>query len=95
MIEELKKRGNQAVNAGAFERALQCYDEALRMDPTNAMVYSNRAVVYTYLKRYQDALDDAEKTIQYRKGWSRVRIEKKICLHSILVIQAEISSQIK
>ncbi len=74
MLEGLTREGAQAVKGGLYGHALKCYDEALVMDPTNALLYSNRAVVGILLKRYEEALEDAEKAIEYQKSWSRVSL---------------------
>ena len=73
MIEGLTTRGNQAVEAGLFAEAVKCYTEALDIDPSGPLQYNNRSVAYIRLHDYKAALADAEKVIELRPGWAKVR----------------------
>ncbi|GBM51772.1 Stress-induced-phosphoprotein 1 [Araneus ventricosus] len=71
----LKDQGNAALNAGKFDEAIRFYSEAVKVDPTNHVLYSNRSAAYCKAAKYEDALKDAEKTIELKpdfvKGYSR------------------------
>ena len=51
------------------------FDAALAVDPSNHILYSNRSASLMFLKRYDDALKDAEKCLElqpsFAKGYSR------------------------
>jgi len=77
--EDLKFKGNAAINAKNYEEAVKCYTEALALssDGPNSHVYhSNRAAAYCYLTKYQEAVDDCEICIgmcpDYVKAHSRL-----------------------
>ncbi|SCW01478.1 LAFE_0E00518g1_1 [Lachancea fermentati] len=74
--EELKALGNKAMAAKDFELAITKYTEAIEALPTNAVYYANRAAAYSSLKRYEEAVKDAESAIEvnpsYSKGYSRL-----------------------
>ncbi|GFT94259.1 hypothetical protein NPIL_274991 [Nephila pilipes] len=71
----LKDQGNSALNAGNFDEAIRFYSEAIKIDPSNHVLYSNRSAANCKAAKYQDALKDAEKTIELKpdfvKGYSR------------------------
>ncbi|CAL1292911.1 unnamed protein product [Larinioides sclopetarius] len=71
----LKDQGNVALNAGKFDEAIRFYSEAIKVDPANHVLYSNRSAAYCKAAKYEDALKDAEKTIELKpdfvKGYSR------------------------
>lgn len=48
---ELKAQGNELVQQGKFGRAVISYTEAILLDPTNHVIYSNRSTAYTKLVR--------------------------------------------
>jgi small glutamine-rich tetratricopeptide repeat-containing protein alpha len=77
--EDLKFKGNAAINAMNYDEAIRCYTEALELscDGPNSHVYhSNRAAAYCHQHKYQEAVDDCEACIalspDYVKAHSRL-----------------------
>jgi stress-induced-phosphoprotein 1 len=74
-VEELKGKGNKAFSAGEYRQAIEYFTQALKQDPNNHILYSNRSAAHSSLKAYEDALNDADKAIelqpQWPKGYSR------------------------
>jgi small glutamine-rich tetratricopeptide repeat-containing protein alpha len=77
--EDLKFKGNTAINAKDFDSAAKLYSEALKLTPegpNSHVYYSNRAAAYCHLNRYQDAVDDCHSSIalvpDYVKAFSRL-----------------------
>eukprot|EP01103_Thecamoeba_quadrilineata_P015259 TRINITY_DN475_c0_g1_i1.p1 TRINITY_DN475_c0_g1~~TRINITY_DN475_c0_g1_i1.p1 ORF type:complete len:559 (-),score=137.24 TRINITY_DN475_c0_g1_i1:49-1725(-) len=68
---EAKTRGNTAFQSGRFEEAIHEFSEAIKYDPTNHVLYSNRSGSYASLNKYNEALEDAQKTIQLKPDWSK------------------------
>ncbi len=60
--EALKAKGNAAFRGSRWAEAIEKYTEAIELDPTNAIYYSNRAAAYMSLKKYQLALADCEES---------------------------------
>jgi tetratricopeptide (TPR) repeat protein len=54
-------RGNSYGNLDQLERAIEDYNEAIRLDPRFSLVYSNRALAYTYLGRDEEARADVDR----------------------------------
>ncbi|KAG2448193.1 hypothetical protein HYH02_006778 [Chlamydomonas schloesseri] len=69
--DELKAKGNAAFSAGNFEEAAKFFTEAIAVDPSNHVLYSNRSASYASLKRYTDALDDAKKCVSLKPDWAK------------------------
>lgn len=57
--EELKAEGNKAFSAKEYKKASKIYRDALKLDPRNPILYSNRAQCFLMLQDYSRALDDA------------------------------------
>jgi tetratricopeptide (TPR) repeat protein len=74
-IQRYKDRGNKAVQAGNFEDAIDNYSTAIELDPSNHVLYSNRAAAYCSVNQFQSALKDAQKCInlapKFAKGYGR------------------------
>lgn len=67
--ETLKQQGNTAFQSGQFDKAIQLFSEAIKLDEQNHVLYSNRSACYVSLKQYEEALKDAEKTVMLKPDW--------------------------
>ncbi|KAJ2894431.1 Heat shock protein sti1 like protein [Zalerion maritima] len=74
-VDALKAEGNQAIKEKNFDLAIQKFTEAIAIDPSNHVLYSNRSAAHASKKDWAEALKDAEKTVEVKpdwpKGWSR------------------------
>jgi len=68
---QLKDQGNAALASGNLEEAIKLYSEALNLDPTNHVLYSNRSAAYAKAEKYAEALKDAEKTVELKPDWGK------------------------
>ncbi|OAG36572.1 hypothetical protein AYO21_09229 [Fonsecaea monophora] len=71
MADALKAEGNKAFAAKDFKTAVDKFSQAIELDPTNHVLYSNRSGAYASLKEYQKALDDANKTTELKPDWAK------------------------
>ncbi|XP_023175303.1 stress-induced-phosphoprotein 1 [Drosophila hydei] len=70
-VNELKEKGNTALNAEKFDEAIAAYTEAIALDAKNHVLYSNRSAAYSKAGRFKEALEDAEKTISLNPSWPK------------------------
>jgi tetratricopeptide (TPR) repeat protein len=72
----LKEQGNEAFRTGKNDEAIDKYTQAISIDHTNAVLYSNRAAAYYKLAQYIEAENDARQSIEldrlYIKGHRRL-----------------------
>lgn len=75
LADEEREKGNECFKEQKYPEAVRHYTEALRRNPKDPRVYSNRAACYTKLTAMLEALKDAEKCIEldptFVKGYSR------------------------
>jgi len=71
LAEQEKDLGNAALAKNDTEGAIKHYSKAIELDPANQVMYSNRSAAYTKVKKYNEAVADADKAIQLSPGWSR------------------------
>jgi tetratricopeptide (TPR) repeat protein len=53
---------------GEYDRALQDYEQALQLNPSNANAYNNRGIIYRIKGEYGRAIADYDEAIWLRKG---------------------------
>jgi len=49
------------------------YTHAIKLDPQNYSLYSNRSFAFLMMRQYHYAIEDALMTIQLKPDWSKVR----------------------
>ena len=81
--EKYKSRGNEFFKSGQYKEALEQYTEALKIDPENAVLYSNRSITYAKLEDYECALADALKCTQIKPQWAKGFLRKAAALEHL------------
>lgn len=59
------------------------FSQAIELEPSNHVLYSNRSGAYASTKDFQSALDDAEKTIEIKPDWAKGWGRKGSALHGL------------
>ncbi|XP_022814298.1 stress-induced-phosphoprotein 1 [Spodoptera litura] len=68
---QLKEKGNAALAAGKLDDAVKFYTEAIAVDPSNHVLYSNRSAAHAKAQNYEAALEDANQTIALNPTWTK------------------------
>lgn len=69
--EKLKLSGNTQMSAKQYDDAIESYTKAIKLDPTNAVYYSNRAAAYSSKGDHASAVVDAEKALEVDPSFVR------------------------
>lgn len=70
-VEELRAKGNECVKDGKFIEAVLHYTQAIKMDPNNYVLYSNRSFAFLKLDQHYLALQDANETVRIQPQWAK------------------------
>ncbi|KAF2111014.1 heat shock protein-like protein STI1 [Lophiotrema nucula] len=81
MADALKAEGNKLFAAKKFAESIEKFSEAIELDPSNHVLYSNRSGAYASLKDYEHALEDANKVTEIKPDWSKGWGRKGTALH--------------
>lgn len=68
----MKDKGNKALQAEKFDEAITFYTQAIELDGKNHVFYSNRSAAYAKKGEYENALQDAKKTVEIKPDWGKV-----------------------
>ncbi|KAI1724410.1 u-box domain-containing protein [Ditylenchus destructor] len=64
---ECKERGNKLYQAGKYEDALSCYSKAIDKNSSDPSYFTNRALCYLNLKKWDQAAGDCRKALDLDK----------------------------
>ncbi|KHN10072.1 serine/threonine-protein phosphatase 5-like [Glycine soja] len=79
----LKDQGNEFFKSGKYLKAAALYTQAIKQDPSNPTLYSNRAAALLQLDKLNKALDDAEMTIKLKPQWEKGYFRKGSILEAM------------
>ncbi|XP_047088160.1 poly [ADP-ribose] polymerase tankyrase-2-like [Lolium rigidum] len=81
---QLKSNGAKAVQENDYAAALKFYTEAIKLDPEDAVLYSNRSLCHLKCDEEYDALHDANACIRLKPDWNKGYYRKGAALMSLL-----------
>lgn len=79
--DKLKAEGNAAFSAKDFDKAIELFTQAIEVDPSNHVLFSNRSACYASIKDFDGALKDAVKCIEIKPDWAKGHTRKGAALH--------------
>jgi PGF-CTERM protein len=62
--EEWNEQGFRFLESGDYEKAIECFDKAIELNPNYTDAYLNRGLAYLYLEQNERAIEDFEKVIE-------------------------------
>ncbi|CAM0949046.1 unnamed protein product [Alopecurus aequalis] len=88
----LKDQGNEQFKSGSYLKAAALYTQAIKLDPDNAALYSNRAAAFLQLVKLNKALADADTTIKLKPEWEKGYFRKGCVLEAMEQYEEAISA---
>ncbi|MGI0082714.1 MAG: tetratricopeptide repeat protein [Nitrosopumilaceae archaeon] len=63
-IQDLIEKGKSLLNDGKYDAALECFEKALAIEPTNPHILNQKGVVLRSLGRYDEAIECFNKSLE-------------------------------
>ncbi|XP_060572004.1 tetratricopeptide repeat protein 28-like, partial [Ruditapes philippinarum] len=77
------RESSEAVNRGDYRGAIQAYTEAISLDPSNHILYTNRAAAFAKTQQFQKSLLDARKSRELNPKWAKAYIREGSALQQL------------
>ena len=77
---DIVRQSNVSCQTGDYPGAIRLYCEALKIDPNNHILYSNRSAAYIKMGQFSKALQDALKARDLNPKWAKVNFDSFISL---------------
>lgn len=90
-MSTLKEQGTKAFQAKDFQSAVDLYTQALVENPSDHTILGNRSAANYQLKKYEDALSDADQCISIKPDWSKGYQRKAMSLQATGKIEEAIA----
>ncbi|KAJ3300312.1 hypothetical protein HK104_002131 [Borealophlyctis nickersoniae] len=81
--EAFKAEGNSAFSLKQYTVALAKYTEAIALDPSNAVLYSNRSACYLHIKKWEQALQDATRAVELDPKFTKAMIRRATAMTNL------------
>ena len=78
-----KRLGDEDMRSGRFARAIERYTEAIRSDPKDPKVFSNRSAAHAGSHMYREALQDAAAATDLAPNWAKAWNRKGFALYHL------------
>ncbi|KAK6134675.1 hypothetical protein DH2020_031600 [Rehmannia glutinosa] len=72
----VRARGNDLFKSERFTEACSAYGEGLRLDPSNSVLYCNRAACWFKLSQWERSVDDCNQALRIQPGYMKALLRR-------------------
>jgi stress-induced-phosphoprotein 1 len=65
---KIKEQGNELYKAKKFDEAIEAYENAIKLDPTNMTFHNNKAAVYFTTQQYEKCIASCREAVEVGKA---------------------------
>ena len=84
--------GNKNKKEKKYKEALECYSQAINLDPNDPILYSNRSLMHINLSEFNEALEDANKAISIKADYAKAYLRKGTALKGLNDIEGALAA---
>ncbi|XP_065861976.1 TPR repeat-containing thioredoxin TTL1 [Euphorbia lathyris] len=76
LVARARARGNDLFKSERFTEACSAYGEGLKIDPTNAVLYCNRAACWFKLGQWEMSIDDCNHALRMQPNYTKALLRR-------------------
>uniref|UniRef100_A0A0E0L6D7 Thioredoxin domain-containing protein n=1 Tax=Oryza punctata TaxID=4537 RepID=A0A0E0L6D7_ORYPU len=76
LVAQARGQGNELFKAGKFAEASIAYGEGLKYEPSNPVLYCNRAACWSKLGRWMKAVEDCNEALKVQPGYTKALLRR-------------------
>ncbi|KAL5081562.1 hypothetical protein RYX36_009983 [Vicia faba] len=75
-VARARTRGNDLFKSDRFTEACSAYGDGLRVDPSNSVLYCNRAACWYKIGQWQKSIEDSNQALLYRPNYTKALLRR-------------------
>lgn len=75
-VVRARSRGNELFNSGRFTEASVAYGEGLKVDPSNPVLYCNRAACWSKLGQWEKSIEDCDEALIIHPNYTKALLRR-------------------
>lgn len=76
MVARARARGNDLFKSERFTEACLAYGEGLRLDPSNSVLYCNRAACWSKLGQWEQSIEDCNQALRIQPNYTKALLRR-------------------
>ncbi|XP_010279112.1 PREDICTED: TPR repeat-containing thioredoxin TTL1-like [Nelumbo nucifera] len=76
LVARARARGNELFNSGKFAEACSAYGEGLKFDPSNSVLYCNRAACWSKLGQWERSVEDCTHALKIQPNYTKALLRR-------------------
>ena len=76
MVARARVRGNDLFKSERFTEACSAYGEGLRLDPSNSVLYCNRAACWFKLGQWERSIEDSNQALHIQPNYTKALLRR-------------------
>lgn len=75
-VARARTRGNDLFKSDRFTEACSAYGDGLKLDPSNSVLYCNRAACWYKLGQWQKSIEDSNQALHYQPNYMKALLRR-------------------
>lgn len=90
LVAMARAQGNDLFKAGKFAEASVAYGEGLKYEPSNPVLYCNRAACWSKLGRWAKAVEDCNEALRVQPNYTKALLRRAASYAKVRILHASL-----